>query len=81
MGVYPAGFLLNGFGQYGDGFAESVNPEALRDLVAPVPVLGTVEWRPEYQHRFAAFTRALDQLPDLVAALLRLAGDDASLDR
>lgn len=73
MGIVPQGFVLNGFGQFGDGFAESLNPDALRELAAPVPVIGTLEWRPEYQHDLQAFIRALRQEETLVALLGRLA--------
>ncbi len=69
MGVQPLGFILNGYGQYGDGFAESINPEALRELAAPTPVLATQEWRPEYQGDLPAFIDALRQQPDLMALL------------
>lgn len=72
MGIQPWGFLLNGFGQYGDGFAESVNPDALRDLAAPTPVLGTMEWRPEYQEDLHAFIRELKQQSALIEALKQI---------
>ena len=72
MGVQPLGFVLNGYGQYGDGFAESLNPEVLRELAAPTPVLATQEWRPEYQEDLPAFIRALREQPDLTAMLRRL---------
>lgn len=71
-GVHPLGFMLNGFGQYGEGFAESLNPEVLSELAAPTPVLATLEWRPEYQEDFQAFVRTLEQQPDLVALLKQL---------
>ncbi len=74
LGVHPLGFILNGFGQYGDGFAESINPDALRELVAPTPVFATLEWRPEYQDDFQAFIRGLRHQPDLAALLTQLAG-------
>lgn len=72
MGLQPGGFLLNGFGRFGDGFAESLNPDALRELAAPTPVLATLEWRPEYQESLAAVVRALKQQDDLVAFLKQL---------
>lgn len=73
-GVHPLGFILNGYGQYGDGFAESLNPEVLAELGAPTPVLGTLEWRPGYQNDIHSVVSALGQLPDLVALLQRLSG-------
>lgn len=73
-GVHPLGFILNGYGQYGDGFAESLNPEVLAELGAPTPVLGTLEWRPGYQNDIHSVVSALSQLPDLVALLERLSG-------
>ena len=72
MGLTPLGFVLNGFGQFGDGFAESLNPDALRELAAPTPVLATLEWRPEYQNDLRAFIRMLGQEEDLLALLRRL---------
>src|SRR5690606_16851476 len=79
MGILPHGFVLNGFGQYGDGFAESLNPDALAELADPVPVLATLEWRPEYQDDLQAFLRTLGRQDALVALLRRLAaGDDTA---
>lgn len=77
-GVHPLGFILNGYGQYGDGFAESLNPEVLAELGAPTPVLGTLEWRPGYQNDIHSVVSALGQLPDLVALLERLSGRRAA---
>lgn len=73
-GDHPEGFILNGYGQYGDGFAESLNPDVLAELAAPTPVLGTLEWRPAYQEDLGAVIGALETLPDLVALLRRSAG-------
>lgn len=72
MGLPPLGFVLNGFGQFGDGFAEALNPDALRELAAPTPVVATLEWRPEYQDNLPAFTRMLGQQDDLVTLLKQL---------
>ncbi len=72
MGVRPLGFILNGYGQYGEGFAESVNPDALRELAAPTPVLATMEWRARYQEDVRAFIHDLKQQPDLMALLQQL---------
>ncbi len=72
MGLQPEGFILNGFGQFGDGFAESLNPDALRELAAPTPVLATLEWRPEYQESPSMVARALKQETELVAFLKQL---------
>lgn len=77
-GVHPLGFLLNGYGQYGDGFAESMNPDVLAELGAPTPVLGTIEWRPGYQNDIQAVVSALTQLPEVTALLERLTGAAAS---
>lgn len=74
LGVPPLGFLLNGYGQFGEGFAESLNPDVLADLAAPTPVLGTLEWRPGYRDDFGQFVEALRQqesLGVLLDALLR----------
>lgn len=73
MGVHPSGFILNGFGQFGDGFAESVNPDALRELADPTPVVATLEWRPEYQDDVLAFVRALKKEQQLISVLKQLA--------
>lgn len=78
MGVTPQGFILNGFGQFGDGFAEALNPDALAELAAPVPVLATLEWRPEYQDNLQSFIRTLGHQEPLMAFLRQLAADDAA---
>ncbi|GIV58610.1 MAG: hypothetical protein KatS3mg042_1523 [Rhodothermaceae bacterium] len=78
MGIPPLGFVLNGYGQYGDGFAESINPDALRELAAPTPVLATLEWRPEYQTDVHAFIEALRQQDGLRALLKRLIRPEAA---
>ncbi|GAB5518631.1 MAG: dethiobiotin synthase [Rhodothermales bacterium] len=69
MGVFPQGVLLNGYGQYGEGFAESLNPDVLADLIDPIPVLATLEWRPEFQDDVQAIARSLAQHDDLVTLL------------
>ncbi len=72
-GVTPLGFVLNGFGQHGDGFAESLNPEVLAELAAPVPLLATLEWRPEYRTHLNKFIRALGNESALVHVLKEIA--------
>ncbi len=72
MGIHPLGFILNGFGQYGDGFAEALNPEALRELAPSTPVCATLEWRPEYQEDFHLFVRSLQQHKTLLDVLGQL---------
>ena len=69
MGIQPLGFILNGFGQYGEGFAESLNPDVLEELAPPLKVLATMEWRPEYPENIHAFIRALKQQPLLMSLL------------
>jgi dethiobiotin synthetase len=59
FGLPPRGFILNGYGQYGDGFAESLNPDVLEELAHPLQVLAVLEWRPEFQENPEAFIRAL----------------------
>jgi len=73
-GNHPEGFILNGYGQYGDGFAESLNPDVLAELAAPTPILGTLEWRPAYQEDLGAVIDALESLPALTDLLRRCAG-------
>ncbi len=72
-GATPLGFVLNGFGQHGDGFAESLNPEVLAELAAPIPVLATLEWRPEYRTHLDKFIRAFGNEQALVAVLKQIA--------
>ena len=69
MGIHPLGFVLNGFGQYGEGFAESLNPDVLEELASPLKVLATMEWRPEYPEDIHAFIRGLKQQPLLLSLL------------
>ena len=69
MGIQPLGFILNGFGQFGEGFAESLNPDVLEELAPPLKVLATMEWRPEYPENIHAFIRALKQQPLLLSLL------------
>ena len=68
-GVTPRGFVLNGFGQYGEGFAESLNPDVLSEIAHPTPVLATLEWRPQYQQNPEAILPALSEQENLVAML------------
>lgn len=75
-GQHPLGFILNGYGQYGEGFAESINPDALAEIAAPTPVLATLEWRPEYQSSLPAFIRAIKQQPALMEVLARLVAEE-----
>ena len=72
MGMQPLGFILNGFGQFGEGFAESLNPDVLEELAFPQKVLATMEWRPEYPGNIHAFIRALNQQPKLMSLLEKI---------
>lgn len=76
MGMRPSGFILNGFGQYGEGFAESLNPDVLEELAQPFKVLATLEWRPEYPGNIRAFIKALKQQKGLLALLEELVEAD-----
>lgn len=69
MGLRPSGFILNGFGQYGEGFAEALNPDVLEELATPLKVLATLEWRPEYPSNINAFIRALRQQEGIMELL------------
>ncbi len=69
MGETPLGFILNGFGQYGDGFAESLNPDTLAELAAPVPVLATLEWRPQFHSDLGKFIDSVESQERLVEVL------------
>ncbi len=79
MGITPRGFILNGFGQYGEGFAESLNPDVLEELAHPLKVLATLEWRPEYPDNLGAYIRAIKQQAPLVSLLKTLVGKDISI--
>ena len=72
MGETPEGFILNGFGQYGDGFAESLNPDTLGELAHPIPVLATIERRPAYQNESSSLINALKSQPALIKCLKKL---------
>ncbi len=76
MGLHPSGFILNGFGQYGEGFAESLNPDVLEELAHPLKVLATMEWRPEFQENLKPFIRALGQQNGLTQLLKELVSTD-----
>lgn len=76
MGLRPKGFILNGFGQFGEGFAEALNPDVLEELAAPLKVLATLEWRPEYPENIKAFIRALRQQEGLLTLLQDLTNTD-----
>ena len=76
MGLRPSGFILNGFGQYGEGFAESLNPDVLEEIAFPHKVLAILEWRPEYPNDIKAFIRALKQQKELTKLLKELTGAD-----
>lgn len=72
-GLRPLGFILNGYGRFGEGFAESLNAETLMELAPGTPVLANIEWRPAYQERFASFVAELSRQQPLVDCLERLA--------
>ena len=74
MGETPLGFILNGYGQYGDGYAESLNPDTLAELAAPVPVLATLEWRPQFHSNLGKFIQSLAGQERLIAVLSELTG-------
>ena len=76
MGLRPKGFILNGFGQFGEGFAEALNPDVLEELASPLKVLATLEWRPDYPGNIKAFIRALRQQERLLALLEDLTKTD-----
>ncbi len=69
-GLTPLGFILNGYGRFGEGFAESLNADTLGELAPEIPVLATLEWRPSYRENFQLFVRelgrqqALNTLPE-----------------
>ncbi|MBO6574111.1 MAG: dethiobiotin synthase [Rhodothermales bacterium] len=69
QGAHPLGFILNGFGQFGDGFAEAMNPEVLAELARPTPVLASIEWRPSYPNDVDGLVQALEQQTHLVDVL------------
>ena len=79
MGIQPLGFILNGFGQFGEGFAESLNPDVLEELALPHKVLATMEWRPEYPEKIHAFIKALKQQPLLMALLEKITEQHGSI--
>jgi dethiobiotin synthetase len=68
-GLIPLGVVLNGFGRFGEGFAESLNAETLAELAPAIPVLASMEWRPSYQERFATFVTDLSRHEPLVRVL------------
>jgi len=72
--VEPSGFVLNGYGRYGEGFAESLNAETLVELAPGTPVLANVEWRPNFQDHFSDFVTELSRQAGLVELLERLTG-------
>lgn len=76
QGAHPRGFILNGFGQFGDGFAEALNPEVLAELAAPTPVLATLEWRPSYPDNVAGLVEALADQEALLDVLQSLVDTD-----
>lgn len=72
MGEHPLGFILNGYGQFGEGFAEDMNADTLGELAPSTPVLANLEWRPSYEADFRLFVQDLEQQPDLVACVTTL---------
>jgi dethiobiotin synthetase len=73
-GVSPLGFVLNGYGRFGEGFAESLNAETLGELAPETPVLANIEWRPGYQRRFLDFVSELASQKPLLSCLDDLLG-------
>lgn len=76
-GLTPLGFVLNGYGRFGEGFAESFNAETLSKLAQDVPVLASMEWRPSYQDRFSTFVSELSRREPLMNVIDRLVGRPA----
>lgn len=58
-GQIPLGFILNGYGRFGEGFAESLNADTLAELEPDIPVLANMEWRPVYREDVREFVREL----------------------
>lgn len=71
-GLNPLGFILNGYGRFGEGFAESLNAETLSEIAAETPVLASMEWRPGYEDRFTSFVSDLGRQQRLVKCLDQL---------
>lgn len=74
-GLAPLGFILNGYGRFGEGFAESLNAETLSEIAPETPVLANMEWRPGYETRFRSFVAELSRQKPLVECLDRLVGN------
>lgn len=70
-GQMPLGFILNGYGRFGEGFAESLNADTLAELEPRVPVLANLEWRPSYREDFRQFVRELGRQRDFAKLLDR----------
>jgi dethiobiotin synthetase len=68
-GQVPLGCVLNGFGRFGEGFAESLNADTIADLAPDMPVLANVEWRPEYREDFRLFVRDLERQDRLISLI------------
>lgn len=58
-GIYVDGIIINEFGKFGNGLAETTNPQVIADFSEGVPVLAVVDWKSQYQENFEAL------LPDL----------------
>ncbi len=69
MGEYPLGIVLNGHGQFGEGFAEAMNADTLGELAPSTPVLANLEWRPSYKENFQRFVQELEGQSELVACV------------
>lgn len=70
-GHVPIGFILNGFGRFGEGFAESMNADVLAKLEPDIPVLAIIEWRPAFADNVKEFIREVARQPGIDSLLDR----------
>jgi dethiobiotin synthetase len=70
-GHVPIGFILNGFGRFGEGFAESMNADTLAELEPEIPVLANIEWRPAFSEDIRQFIREVAKQPGIESLLER----------
>ncbi|MBC8044451.1 MAG: dethiobiotin synthase [Rhizobacter sp.] len=58
-GIHVDGIVINEFGKFGNGLAETTNPQVISDFSEGVPVLAVVDWKSHYQENFSSL------IPDL----------------
>jgi dethiobiotin synthetase len=65
-GIRVDGIIINEFNKFGNGLAETTNPEVIAEFSEGIPILAVVDWKSAYHENFAKLAADLEQQPKLV---------------